>query len=812
MSRQHFPISVRLPAHLHERSLALNERAIDPRGDFVLCWLHHAIRGHENPALDTAVHLANTLDKPVLVYQGLGGRHRFNADRHHVFIMQGARDLQRELDARGIAFAFHLPEDPGAPSPLRGLIDRSCALITEDFPAPPFPDWTRAHAERSRVAALAVDSACLLPVRALSSRPTRAFKFRDEAQSDWDARIARVWRDEEPEADPFDVSSLPFASVDLLGADLDALAASCDIDHSVPPVRYTVGGSNAGYARWEAFRDQGLRRYASRRNDALDPEGVSRLSPYLHHGHVSPFRIAREAHEVGGKGAEKFLDELLTWREMAYHFCAHSTTQQLETLDAIPGWARETLERHEGDEREAVYTWETLSRARTGDALWNGAQRALLWSGELHNNLRMTWGKMIPQWTADTSEALRLLIDLNHRYALDGNNPNSYGGLLWCLGQFDRPFKPEEPVLGSVRPRSTHVHAQRLDPAAYNAVVRERAGHGSPRVAVVGGGIAGLTCARTLADHGCDVTVFDKGRGPGGRCATRFTDDDRFDHGCPWFEVTDARFGRCVRSWIEMGVAAVWRGDFARVGDDGLRPDEPERPRIVGTPGMHALCAHLGEGLGVRYAQRVTAIDHVGDGYRVRVDGETDGGAFDRVVVAIPPTQAVELVTEPLRARVTEIGVAPRWSLMITLAGEAAPFDALAFDNGPLELIVRDDTKPGRERTPGRRRWVAHASASWSAAHLEATPDEVCEAMTALVRESLGAEEALHSAAHRWRYARAERPIPERCLVDGGMVYCGDGCAGAGVESAFLSGQASAGRILAAREHIPSEARSATLF
>ncbi|MEM1422670.1 MAG: FAD-dependent oxidoreductase [Planctomycetota bacterium] len=794
-----------LPPHLDERTIALNDRHVDPMRGFVLCWLHHAVRAHENPALDVALTIGNDLGKPVLVYQGLGGNHRFNSDRHHVFIMEGARDLQRDLARRGIAYAFYLATKPGAPSPMRGLIDRACAVVTEDFPAPPFPDWSRAHAKRSDVAFLVTDSACLLPVGSLTKKHTRAFQFRDAAQDHWDGCIADAWTDVEPGVPAMATDDLGFEPVDLQHADLDTLAASCDIDHSIPAVRHTRGGSDAGYARWEGFKRQGLRKYANRRNNALDVDGVSRMSAYLHHGHVSPFRVAREAHAVGGKGGEKFLDELLTWRELSYHFAADSSTAQLETLEAIPGWAQETLEQHEGDEREALYTWETMSRARTGDHLWDGAQRSLLWSGELHNNLRMTWGKMIPQWTPDAGEALRLLIDLNHRYALDGNDPNSYGGLLWCLGQFDRPFKPGEPVLGTVRGRNTQIHAERLDPKKYNAVVRTHAAHDSLRVAVVGGGIAGLACARTLADQGCGVTVFDKGRGPGGRCATRFSDDDRFDHGSPWFDVTDPRFGRYVKSWIERGVAAVWKGDFAHAGPDGLQRITPDRSRVVGTPGMHALCAHLGDGLGVRHGERVTEIVREGDGFRVRIGDETVETLFDRVVVAVPPAQAVELLEGGMADRAGAIETSPRWSLMLTLTGEDAPFDALTFDGGPLEMIVGDDAKPGRERVAGRRRWVAHASSEWSTTHLEEDKQRVRDAMTELAREYLGADEAVHADAHRWRFAKTLAPIAERCLYEGSVAYCADGCGGAGVESAFLSGHAAAGRILASRAHAKTD-------
>jgi len=450
---------------------------VDPEGRFVLCWLHHAIRASENPALDTAVWLGNSLERPVLVYQGLGGRHRFNCDRHHQFIMEGARDLQKALGARGIAYAFHLPKDPATPSPLCGLAARACAIVTEDFPAPPFPKWTAALAERSGVPVLAIDAACVMPMRLNTKRPTRAYAFREFAQREWNARLREPWSDIEPTIEPPSLADLElgFEPIELQTADLAELCAQCIIDHEIKPVEHLKGGSIAGYARWEEFKQRGLRQYDRRRNDALDLDGVSRLSPYLHHGHISALRLAREAKEIRGSGAYKFLDELLVWRELAHGFCAYTPVQQLETLGALPAWAHQTLLDHASDPRGQVFDLKTLSVGKTGDRLWDAAQLSLRLNGELHNNLRMTWGKAILQWTRDPQEALDTLIDLNHRFALDGNDPNSYGGLLWCLGEFDRPFSPEQPILGTVRPRDTHTHAERLDPEVYRAAIHRRA-------------------------------------------------------------------------------------------------------------------------------------------------------------------------------------------------------------------------------------------------------------------------------------------------------------------------------------------------
>ena len=168
-------------------------------------------------------------------------------------------------------------------------------------------------------------------------------------------------------------------------------------------------------------------------------------------------------------------------------------------MNAIPEWARQTLADHRSDRRPQIYSWETLARGQTGDKLWDAAQRSLLMHGELHNNVRMTWGKALLNWTPDAETALAMMLDLNHRYALDGRDPASYGGILWCLGQFDRPFKPPRPIFGMVRSRSTREHAQRLDTDLYLQQTTRALTGTEVRVAVVGAGMSGLICAPRLA-------------------------------------------------------------------------------------------------------------------------------------------------------------------------------------------------------------------------------------------------------------------------------------------------------------------------
>jgi photolyase PhrII len=787
-----------LPEPLRERCRVLKPGAC-VRGEFVLYWMHHAVRGHENPALDTAIAISNQLRVPVLVYQGLSGNHPYNNDRHHRFILEGARDAHREIATRGVRAAFHLPLDPSAPSPLPRLVEKAAVFIVEDFPAPPFPRWTARLAEGCTAPVIAVDGSCLVPMQQQPRRFARAYEFRQHNQAEFARRLSAGWREAVAELAGFG-GALPFDPLDLQQADFTTRVAECEIDHAVPPIPGTRGGSAAGYTRWQRFRDAGLSGYARHRNDAAAPwpQGVSRLSPYLHHGHVSPFRIAREAQQAGGAGAEKFLDELLVWRELAFNFCFH--TPDPESLDALPDWARETLSAHVKDERSVLLDDETLARSRSGDELWDLAQTSLRIHGELHNNLRMTWAKAIPAWKPDASTALHTLVALNHRYALDGSDPNSYGGLLWTLGLFDRPFA-ERPVTGQVRTRSAQAHARRLDLAAYRARVTQPASGKPSRIAVVGAGIAGLAAARTLQDQGHRVEVFEKSRGPGGRAATRRYGEVGFDHGAPYFTARRPVFHDAVERWIDAGVVAPWPARMARVVDPRHPQPMPDREAYcVAVPGMNALGKHLAADLQVHLRRRVDTPGFDGRHWHLFSDEGEGLGEFDALVIAVPAPQAAPLLRQhaPLLAdTAARIEYSPAWAAMLAVADDRpALYEGLFVDGGPIAWAGRNHAKPGRVGST----WVVHASPEWTRSHLEAPPDEVAARLAATLRDLLAVPDGAVTAlgAHRWLYAQVENPLQEGALwqADSCLAVCGDWCRGRRLEDAYLSGIDAAGRLL----------------
>jgi deoxyribodipyrimidine photo-lyase len=147
--------------------------------------------------------------------------------------------------------------------------------------------------------------------------------------------------------------------------------------------------------------------------------------------------------------AEAFLDQLCTWREIGFNMCWREPNY--DRFDTLPDWAKQSMQEHEGDPREHLYTLEQLDASETGDPIWNASQRQLVREGRIHNYLRMLWGKKIFQWSATPRLALETMIELNNKYALDGRDPNSYSGIFWVLGRYDRAWGPERPVFGKLR-------------------------------------------------------------------------------------------------------------------------------------------------------------------------------------------------------------------------------------------------------------------------------------------------------------------------------------------------------------------------
>jgi predicted NAD/FAD-dependent oxidoreductase len=309
---------------------------------------------------------------------------------------------------------------------------------------------------------------------------------------------------------------------------------------------------------------------------------------------------------------------------------------------------------------------------------------------------------------------------------------------------------------------------------------------GMQRVAVIGAGMAGLACARRLADAGLEVVVLDKGRGIGGRLATRRAGDGlQFDHGAQYVTARGEAFGSVLDDLRRAGAAAAW--------DDGSG-----RPHLVGTPGMSALPRHLARGLDVRLEVEVSSVRADAGGWLVASGDERL--RFDRVVVTAPAPQTATLLgpDSPLAAELAPVRLDPCLTLMAALDADAPrPFASRADPGDPLAWIAQDSTKPGRTAPAC---WVAQAGPSWSAAHFELDRDAIAALMLPLLCERLGADPGVvrHASAHRWRYAKVAAPLGRPFARDasGTLQAGGDWCLDARVEAAWTSGDAIARDIL----------------
>jgi deoxyribodipyrimidine photo-lyase len=456
--------------------------------DYVLYWMVMARRGGWNFGLQRAVEWAERLDRPLVVLEPLRADYPWASDRFHRFILDGMASNARAFEGSAVRYFPYVEPAVGAGRGLlAALAARAAVVVTDDYPSFMIPRMTEAAARRIESRLEAVDSNGLYPLRATEVVFSTAYAFRRHLQ-----RALHQHVREFPAVDPLEGARLPVpvdvpgeilarwpsASPALLGGDGAALAA-LPIDHSVGPVS-TRGGAEAGTAALRRFLTERLGNYLKDRNDP-EREGTSGLSPYLHFGHVSAHQIfegvaEREAwtwdrlavkatgQRAGWWGmseaAEAFLDQLVTWRELGFNFCAHRP--DYDQYDSLPDWARRTLEKHAGDPRPHVYSVVELEQARTHDPLWNAAMNQMKRTGWFHNYLRMLWGKKILEWSATPRHALAAMIQLMNKWSLDGRDPNSYTGYLWTLGRYDRAWGPERPIFGTVRYMSSGNTARKL--------------------------------------------------------------------------------------------------------------------------------------------------------------------------------------------------------------------------------------------------------------------------------------------------------------------------------------------------------------
>ncbi|QDV67055.1 Deoxyribodipyrimidine photo-lyase [Rosistilla carotiformis] len=470
----------------------LNAKSVRPDGQFVLYWMIANRRTRYNFSLQHAASLAQELGRPLIVLEALRCDYPCASDRLHRFVLQGMADNRAALADANLRYYAYVEPSVGEG---RGLLQQfardACAIVTDDFPCFFIPAMLRLVSRQVDVAMQAVDSNGLLPIRATEKVFARAHDFRRFLQKNLKPHLSEMpklaplqgFRLSPPPPIPDAIlERWPEATDTMLEASPEQLSA-LPIDHEVGPAAFD-GGSAAAAATLDSFISQRLPRYGEDRNQP-ESDASSGLSPYLHFGQISthdvfaaivereqwsPDRLAakasgsREGWWGMSEEAESFLDELITWREVGFNFCTHR--RDYDRYESLPDWAQQTLGEHADDEREFIYSLEEFEAAKTHDDLWNAAQRQLVREGRMHNYLRMLWGKKILEWTPTPQAALQVMLELNNKYAVDGRDPNSYSGIFWVLGRYDRAWQ-ERDVFGKIRFMSSENTARKLKVKKY---------------------------------------------------------------------------------------------------------------------------------------------------------------------------------------------------------------------------------------------------------------------------------------------------------------------------------------------------------
>ena len=226
------------------------------------------------------------------------------------------------------------------------------------------------------------------------------------------------------------------------------------------PVPREQPDDSAAHRRLREFIANGLYGYAEMRNKSL--AHMSGLSPYLHRGEIGIAEVAREVlrSDAPGEDIDSFLEEAIIRRELSFNLCFYR--EDHDSLDALPDWAKRTLDAHRRDRRKPEYSRDELENAATHDEVWNLSQRQLVACGTIHGYLRMLWGKKIIEWSATPEEAHATMIALHVKYAADALDPNTHAGVLWCFGKHDRPWAPERPIFGTIRYMSSESAARKV--------------------------------------------------------------------------------------------------------------------------------------------------------------------------------------------------------------------------------------------------------------------------------------------------------------------------------------------------------------
>lgn len=447
-----------------ERIRKLNDAQERSDRKYVLYWAQMNRRVDANHGLLYAAEIANRLQLPVLYYEGLTCTYQYANDRLHTFVLQGVPETARRLQKAGIGYVFYLRRNTQSPNDVFYRLARdAAAVVTDDYPVFIARNHNSRVPEKLDIPYYVVDSSCIVPMSQIPARQFAAYTIRP--------KITKLLPKFLHAPDPLRVKrrfeeAIPEFHVPVQDGAIQDLVRSCEIDHSIDPSPSFEGGRLAAEKLLQFFLEENLKRFDRDRNEPSQ-HATSHMSPYLHFGQISSLEIALAVKEYASQHrlmADGYLEELIVRRELSFNYVR--SVDRPERLENLPEWARATMQKHLGDQRNPLYTTEQLEQAQTYDDLWNATQKEMMLRGKIHGYYRIYWGKKVLEWLPDYQLAVNWMIDTHGRYALDGRDPNTYTNILWCFGLHDRAWG-ERPIFGKIRYMSGASTRRKTDAKAY---------------------------------------------------------------------------------------------------------------------------------------------------------------------------------------------------------------------------------------------------------------------------------------------------------------------------------------------------------
>lgn len=386
----------------------------------------------------------NAVGKPLVVFFAPVPFYPQANLRHYRFLNEAIPGIASGFARKSIGFVLRrLPDQ----SLLRFCDEvRPSLIVGDENPLREPESWREKATKKLRVPLWTVDADVIIPSKVLTKAEYAARTIRPKLRAQLSAFLVA------PRNPAAHVKWTKPRSLQSLPVDCD-ITEGWSLDRSASPVSHWRGGANDALRALSNFVERKLRGYATGRNKP-ELDRTSRLSPYLHFGHISPITVALAVQKADAPRADKeaFLDQLLTWRELAINFVRfHSDYDNFECAES---WAHRSLAKHAGDPRPVLYSERQLEQAETHDPLWNAAQMQTVNTGWMHNYVRMYWAKKVLEWSPSAAEAYRVAVYLNDKYELDGRDPNGYAGIAWSVVGQIRPAMVRAP---DIRTDSIHV-------------------------------------------------------------------------------------------------------------------------------------------------------------------------------------------------------------------------------------------------------------------------------------------------------------------------------------------------------------------